>query len=177
MDLQNEVVAMIGAKAEPLLDHTARLIAAARGAGVPVIYVVVGFRPGYPELSPNNAVFAEVARTGRFIGTSAADIAPAVKPRDGEAVVVKHRVSALHGTDLDLVLRAQRRDALVMCGIATSGVILSTVRAAADADYRLVVASDACADRDDEVHRVLIEKVLVRQATVVESTSIIAALG
>ena len=177
MDLQNDIVGMLGTRAEALLDRSAALVAAARAANVPVIYVVVGFRPGYPELSANNAAFAAVAKTGRFVGTSAADVAAAVAPREHDVIVVKHRVSALHGTDLDLVLRAQRRDTLVMCGIATSGVILSTVRAAADADYRLVVAKDACADRDDEVHRVLVDKVLAHQAAVVDASEVVAALA
>ena len=61
--------------------------------------------------------------------------------------------------------------------IATSGVVLSTVRHGADADYRLVVVKDACADRDEEVHRVLTEKVFPRQATVVTAAELVQALG
>ncbi len=177
MDLQTEVVGMFGPSAPPVVEQAAILVAAARRAGIPVIYIVVGFRAGYPELSPNNATFSALAATGRFVGTSAADIAPAIKPHDGDVIVTKHRVSAFAGTDLDLILRAQGRDTLVLCGIATSGVVLSTVRAGADADYRLVVAKDACADRDDDVHRVLTEKVFVRQATVVTTAEVVAALG
>jgi nicotinamidase-related amidase len=55
---------------------------------------------------------------------------------------------------------------LVLTGIATSGVVLSTLREAADRDYELTVLADGCADADDEVHRVLIEKVFPRQALV-----------
>jgi len=65
------------------------------------------------------------------------------------------------------VLRAANIDTLVLTGIATSGVVLSTLRQAADLDYRLVVLSDACLDSDAEVHRVLMEKVFPRQADVV----------
>ena len=50
--------------------------------------------------------------------------------------------------------------------MATSGVVLSTVRQAADLDYRLVVLADGCLDADPEVHRVLTEKVFPRQADV-----------
>jgi len=56
---------------------------------------------------------------------------------------------------------------LVLCGIATSGVVLSTLREAADKDYQVTVLSDLCADMDSEVHRVLLEKVFPRQAAVV----------
>jgi nicotinamidase-related amidase len=52
-------------------------------------------------------------------------------------------------------------------GIATSGVVLSTLREAADKDYQLTILSDCCADGDEEVHRVLISKIFPRQAEVI----------
>ena len=63
-------------------------------------------------------------------------------------------------------LRAKGVRHLVLSGIATSGVVLSTLREAADKDYRLTVLSDLCADRDPEVHSVLMTKVFPRQAQV-----------
>jgi nicotinamidase-related amidase len=84
----------------------------------------------------------------------------------GELLVTKRRVSAFAGSDLDVVLRTKGIDALVLSGIATSGVVLSTLREAADLDFDLTVLSDGCADADPEVHRVLTEKVFVRQANV-----------
>jgi nicotinamidase-related amidase len=54
----------------------------------------------------------------------------------------------------------------VLTGIATSGVVLSTTREAADKDYQLTILSDLCADFDAEVHAVLLKKVFPRQATV-----------
>jgi len=81
-------------------------------------------------------------------------------------VVTKRRVSAFTGSDLDVLLRARRIDHLVLAGIATSGVVLSTLRQAADLDYRLTVLADGCLDADPEVHRVLLEKLFPRQAEV-----------
>ena len=52
-------------------------------------------------------------------------------------MVTKHRVGAFTGTDLDMILKAHRMETLILAGIATSGVVLSTVRHAADADYGL----------------------------------------
>jgi len=177
MDFQADIVARIGEKAGPLLERTAGVIAAARKAKLPVLYVVVGFRPGYPELDKRNATFAALAASGRFVVTTpGADIAPAVRPEEGDVVVVKHRASAFSGTDMDMVLRAKAIDTLVLAGISTSGVVLSTVRHGADADYQLVVVKDCCADPDDEVHRVLTEKVFVRQATVTSAGELTAAL-
>jgi nicotinamidase-related amidase len=178
MDFQVDIVGMLGDKSASVVDRAASVIAAARAAQMPVIYVVVGFRAGYPELNPRNATFSMLAKSNRFIaGTPGAEIYAAVKPLDGDVVVTKHRVSAFAGTDLDMILRAKGIETLVLCGISTSGVVLSTVRNAADADYRIVVVKDGCADGDDEVHRVLTEKVFVRQTTVTTASDVVAALA
>jgi nicotinamidase-related amidase len=178
MDFQNEIVARLGARGEDAVARAAEMIGAARAAGLAVIHVVVGFRPGYPEVSPRNPVFAALSGSGRFVGVApGADIAPPVRPLDGEALVVKHRVSAFAGTDLEMILRARGIDALILTGLVTSGVVLSTLRQAADADHRLIVVKDACADADDEVHRVLTEKVYPRQATVIAAPDLIPSLA
>ena len=64
------------------------------------------------------------------------------------------------------MLRAQGISHLVLCGIATSGVVLSTLREAADKDDELTVLADGCVDGDEEVQRVLLSKVFPRQADV-----------
>jgi nicotinamidase-related amidase len=178
MDLQADIIRRRGAGAEAIVDRTAGAIAAAREARMPIIYIVVGFRPGYPEVSPRNASFAGIAQTGAFVASPpGSDIVAALRPQPEDVVVVKHRVSAFAGTDLEMILRARSIDTLVLLGLATSGVVLSTVRHAADADYRLVVVGDCCADLDDEVHRVLTEKVFPRQATVVAARELATALA
>lgn len=177
MDFQTFVVDMIPTDKEALLARTASLLEGARTAGMKVIYVVVAFRPGYPEVSPRNQSFAPIRESGRMIeGSPGTEIHAALAPRPGEVVVTKHRVGAFWGTDLEVVLRANGVETLVLAGIATSGVVLSTVRHAADADYRVVVVSDCCADRDPEVHRVLLEKVFARQTTVTTAGEAIGAL-
>lgn len=140
---------------------------AAREAGLPVIYVVVGFRPGYPEISPRNKMFGRLAGAGAMAGSEqATQIHPDVAPEPGDIVVTKRRVSAFAGSDLETVLRAGEIDHLVLTGIATSGVVLSTLRQAADLDFGLTVLADGCLDADPEVHRVLTEKVFPQQADV-----------
>jgi len=62
-------------------------------------------------------------------------------------------------------------------GYATSGVILSTVRYAADLDYNLYVVEDCCSDSDVDVHDFLINRILPRQADIVQSDDVIQALG
>jgi len=178
MDFQTLIVDGYAADKEPLLGRMARFLEAVRGTGTMVIYVVVGFRPGFPEVSMRNISFRGIKEAGRFAaGDSNAEIHPAVAPRPGETVVTKHRVSAFAGTDLDMILRANGIETLLLTGIATSGVVLSTIRHAADADYNLVVVADCCSDKDAEVHRVLIEKVFPRQAIVTSADHIIGALA
>ena len=89
-----------------------------------------------------------------------------LKPQADEVVVTKRRVSAFAGSDLEVILRAYGVQHLVLTGIATSGVVLSTLREAADKDYGLTVLADCCADSDEEVHRVLTTKIFPRQADV-----------
>jgi nicotinamidase-related amidase len=149
------------------LPRLGEAIGAARVAGVPVIYVVVGFRAGYPEISTRNKMFGGLVGTPAAAGADeATQIHPRVAPEPGDILVTKRRVSAFAGSDLDMVLRAGGIDHLVLTGIATSGVVLSTVRQAADLDFGLTVLADGCLDADPEVHRVLTEKVFPRQADV-----------
>ncbi|MCU1474495.1 cysteine hydrolase family protein [Amnibacterium sp.] len=166
MDFQNSIVDRLGSP--EVLECARRAADDARAAGVPVLFVRVAFRDGYPEVSPVNRTFAAFRDRGDA-GTEQheqAQIHAALGRRDDEPVVTKRRVSAFTGSDLDVLLRAGGVRHLVLAGIATSGVVLSTLRQAADLDFGLTVLADACADADPEVHRVLTEKVFPRQAEV-----------
>lgn len=167
MDVQAGIVDRVPGGAGPLLGALDRATAAARSAGLAVIYVRIGFRPGAPEISARNRTFSVLATSGGMgLDDPATQIHRAVAPRPQDLVVLKKRVSAFVGSDLTVVLRSLGVDSLVLTGIATSGVVLSTLRQAADADYGLTVLADGCADSDPEVHRVLLEKVFPRQAEV-----------
>jgi nicotinamidase-related amidase len=169
MDYQQGIVERAGgAGGGDALAAAVRAVAAARTAGVPVMFVRVAFRPGYPEAAAANRVFAGVKQSGDTMTQDhpATQIHAALAPRPDEPVILKRRVSAFSGSDLDVLLRGAAADSLVLAGISTSGVVLSTLRQAADLDYRLTVLADACADTDPEVHRILTGKVFPRQADV-----------
>ncbi|HEU5332638.1 MAG TPA: isochorismatase family cysteine hydrolase [Actinocrinis sp.] len=175
MDVQQIIVDRFDAAA--YLPRVREAIDAARGAGMPVVYVMVGFRDGYPEVSPRNKSFGALKERGGFAHSDdAARIHPDVAPEPDDVVVTKKRVSAFAGSDLDMVLRAGDIRDLVLTGIATSGVVLSTLRQAADLDFGLTVLADGCLDGDPEVHRVLTEKVFPRQADVVTVEQWVKAL-
>lgn len=160
-----------------VVEHTQRLQHVAREAGLLLCYCATVFRPGYVEISERNKTFSARKHSGQPpISEPVELIHPAVRPAAGEVVVGKHRVNALHGTALDLILRANARDTLILLGYATSGVVLSTIRAAADLDYRLIVVADCCADQDADVHDFLTQRIFPRQAEVVTSSEVIQAL-
>jgi nicotinamidase-related amidase len=90
-----------------------------------------------------------------------------IAPQAGDIVVRKTRVGAFSTTDLDRQLKERGIVTLLLAGISTSGVVLSTVRDAADRDYQVFVIADASADREPDVHAFLTTKVFPSQATVV----------
>ncbi len=161
MDCQSGIVSIYAQPQEKFLGRAAVALAAARRAGIKVIHVQVGFRPGLPEVSSRNKLFAALKANPQhqqlFQGPAGA-IHPALGPEPEDIVVTKHRVSAFAGTDLEMLLRAGEIDTLVLFGIATSGVVLSTLLDAFDSDFRALVIADCCADRDAELHSVLLNQ-------------------
>jgi nicotinamidase-related amidase len=176
MDLQNGIIgSLLGLDA--FVERLAGARDAARTAGVTIGYVRVALTPEEAAAVPPASRFAEAAASGRMDADApATQIDERLTPADGEIVVRKSRVGAFSTTDLAAQLDARRIDTLVLTGVATSGVVLSTLRDAADRDYRILVLEDGCADRDPEVHRVLLEKVFPRQATVTTVDAFVAAV-
>ncbi len=160
-----------------VVEKTQALQKAARDAGILICYSATVFRPGYVEISDRNKTFSQRKASGQpAVSDPLQVIHEAVKPIEGEVVVGKHRVNALYGTDLDQVLRANDIHNLIVLGYATSGVVLSTTRYAADLDYRLYIVEDCCADQQPDVHDFLTQRIFPRQADVVQSEDVIRAL-
>jgi nicotinamidase-related amidase len=156
---------------QALIDGFTRARLAAQGAEYPVIYTVLRFTPNYPEISDRNRQLKAVRAAKRnTAGLAGEEIHSDLQPTSMDIVVEKKRVSAFAGNELALVLRAQGVTHLALGGIATSAVVLSTVREAADRDFELAVLSDCCADPNEEVHRILLGKVYPQQADVMTST-------
>ncbi|KAA5533434.1 cysteine hydrolase [Taibaiella lutea] len=166
MDMQAGIVAMLP-DSSAIIENVSKAIKAARNNNIPVIYVVVGFRNGAPEVSKRNKGFsAAKAHFSTVDMDEFMKVHPDLFPAEGELTVIKRRVSAFAGSDLEMILRSFDIQHMVLTGIATSGVVLSTLREAADKDYKMTVLSDCCADRDEEVHRILTTKVFPSQADV-----------
>lgn len=162
-------------------DLLARLKSAldqARSVGMRVVFVRVGLRGGCVDVSRRNQSFSALQEAGDLQETSEGNrIDDRLERREDEPIVTKRRTGAFGSTDLDVVLRSNDVESLVLCGIVTGGAVLSTLRVGADLDYRCAVLSDGCIDPDPEVHRVLIEKLFPRQAEVITVSEFVDALA
>jgi nicotinamidase-related amidase len=178
MDCQAGIVSIYGKHQQGLVERAARVLERAHALAMPVIHIQVGFRPGLPEVSARNQLFAALRNSGEhqklFEGPSGA-VHPDLGPRPGDIAITKHRVSAFRGTDLEMILRAKEIETLILFGIATSGVVLSTVLEAADLDFRVAVIKDCCADADQELHACLIEKLFAKRGAVISTEEFLAA--
>ncbi|HXY06373.1 MAG TPA: isochorismatase family cysteine hydrolase [Terriglobales bacterium] len=179
MDCQTAIVSIYAKPPEEFLARVSSVLRAARAKGMPVILIQVGFRPGLPEVSHRNKLFAAIQSSplhqSLFQGSAGA-IHPALGPEPNDIIVTKHRVSGFVGTDLGLILRAKQIETVVLFGIATSGVVLSTMVEASDADYRVVVIEDCCADLDAELHGALVQRLFPKRAEVVTAADFVKTL-
>jgi nicotinamidase-related amidase len=99
-----------------------------------------------------------------------------IKPSAGDVVVEKHRSSAFINTDLDLILRSNKIETIVVTGVITQGCVESTVRDGAFFDYYVVTVGDCVATYDQEIHNSAM-KMLEYRSTLVKSERLIEILG
>ncbi|WP_371628320.1 cysteine hydrolase [Streptomyces sp. NBC_00341] len=160
MDLQ---LSHLGHMPADYLPHAVRALGTARAAGVPVIHVTLRLRPGHADAHPRNKTFGSLASHLFTADDPGAAIHPDAAPAEGELIVHKNRVSAFAGNNLQQILAVQDIGHLVLAGVSTGGVVLSTALQAADLDYRVTVLSDACADPDPALHHTLVNDLLARR--------------
>jgi nicotinamidase-related amidase len=169
----------VGIGDQPYAKNAAQRAAAAlragRAAGLPVVFSEVTFRVGYRDIADSNKAFALIKMKNLF-PPDASKLISILEPGRDEIVVDKDRYSAFSGNDLKEVLRAGGIKHLVMAGVATSGVILSTFTLAADEDYSITILSDACADPKTSLHEELMANLFPRSANVLATDQWIASL-
>ncbi len=179
MDCQAGIISIYTREGkDAFLVRVANVLKHARTAGMTIIHIQVGFRPGLPEINPRNVLLGAIKSSEqhqRLFREPLGAIPDSIAPKDNEIVITKHRISAFAGTDLAMILRANDIDTLVLYGIATSGVVLSTLVEAVDADYRVVVIGDCCADLDLALHDCLIQRLFPTRGSVLSSEGFIVA--
>ncbi|WP_168789581.1 isochorismatase family cysteine hydrolase [Paraburkholderia aromaticivorans] len=149
MHYQTDILRLFPSVAPTLLANTRKLCDAARAKSVSVYFARIHFSPGYPEVSPLNRNGQGIKQLGLFVDDK---IAPELGQQATEPLIIAHRASVFFGTDLQARLSAQGIDTLIMVGIASTGVVLSSVAYASDADFRLFTVKDCCYDPDQVVH-------------------------
>ncbi len=176
LDLQTGIFGFLPESLQ-ITSKAGRAVEFARTAGMQVVHVGLGFAQGHPEISELKNGFHRVKEKNLFVkGSESAQFHESVY-QPGDLVVYKQRVGAFAENELHLILRARKIEHLVLMGIATSGIVLSTLRRAFDLDYDCTVLKDACFDDDAEVHRVLTEKVFTKQACVITVEEFIQQQG
>jgi len=161
----------------PVIANAARLLDAARKARSMVAYARADHRADRAtsahtlrdadnRLRPLRAGDIKANQPVVTGGTWEADIVAQLAPLKDEFVVPKHRWSSFHGTYLDLALRTQGVNTIVLCGGSTDVGIASTAYAARDLDYNLVIVSDACTSPEQDNHDQFMRRVFPRMARV-----------
>jgi len=143
-----------------VVDAARRLLAGARGAGIPVVHVRIAFAPGHGEVVVNAPIFRNVvALRACEEGSWGAAFHDGLEPRPGEAIVTHHRVNAFYESGLEQQLRGLGADRLILAGVATNSVVEHTARHAVDMGYEIVLAADACSAGRADLHRAALDNV------------------
>jgi nicotinamidase-related amidase len=160
-----------------VIPKLAAVVAAARGRGVPVVYVNFCGKPGFPR--PNTLLHKRSGREPRLVeGTWGVRIHEALAARPEDFVLERTvGVDGSYGTQLYPVLRMLGRTTMLMSGVSTNLAVEGIVRASVNRGFDVVVMEDCCASYPDDWHRFSIDNIMPLLATVTTSEAVIAALG
>jgi maleamate amidohydrolase len=152
-----------------------RLVAAARDAGVPVIFTNVVYQPGGAD---GGLFYAKVPALKAFDrGSAMGAFPPSLQPRDDETVVSKQYASAFFGTSLASTLAARRIDCVLVTGFSTSGCVRASALDALQHGYAPFVVREACGDRHDAPHEANLFDLQAKYAEVVGLDAAIALIA
>ncbi len=175
-------VARQGRDVSPCLAAARRaftLLPAARAAGLPVVWTRMSYRPDYAdggllvhELRPALKALGALRE-----GSPDAALLPEADVHPEDFLIPKQRYSAFVGTPLESILRGRDVDTLLVAGVTTSMCVESTVRDAAQRDYRCFVVADACGDFAADRHAASLEAMAFGFAELLDAARAIDALG
>ena len=185
-DLQNEAVLPDGKFGGPdlfgnvgivsevnrkgVLGNVKSTLERARAAGLTIIHVGTQYRSGYPEIGTGYPVFDMVKSLGTYLeGSWGVGFPEEVAPKGDEPIVMKRKMNAFFESDLELILRTQDTDTIVIFGVALNNVVESTARQAADMGYNVIILEDCCASFDGEQEAFSLKRFLPRIGRVMQS--------
>jgi nicotinamidase-related amidase len=171
LDMQNELIdpkGKVGSKGfanvvaeKKLIEKISTVASEMRARKLPVVFVRVGFEPGYIDVISRSARVAHLKEMkAMVIGEFGTEFPAALAPLPGELVVTKRAVNPFHNTNLLAWLMRNDVERVVLCGVYSHMVVDSTARHADDSGLIVTVLEDCCASPDPEVHRVEMEKIL-----------------
>ncbi len=163
IDLQNGFCHQEGSFATLGLDSAAlaaavpgskRLVAAAREAGIPVIYTRFVYRPDYRDGGVLTSEIMPALAESRSLeaGTWDAELLDELDVRPEDEIIEKNRYSAFYGTRLEPALTSMGIRDLILCGVTTNMCVETTARDAGQRDYRTFVVGDACGELEAVRH-------------------------
>ncbi|MGW0594043.1 isochorismatase family protein [Streptosporangium sp. NPDC002607] len=158
------------------LDSAARVLAAARSAGAPVIHTRVAFGPDGVD---GGLFFRKVAPLRHLVdgGGPLGELMPEVAPGPGETVIVKQYASAFFGTVLASTLNALRVDTLVIAGVSTSGCVRATAVDGIQHGFVPVVVRQAVGDRDPRPHEANLFDIQAKYGEVWDEAAVLERFG
>ena len=164
-----------------IIEKTKPVLDASRAKGIQVLYVRMYFRPGYPELPPNEEGMPEKVRLRKQglykEGSWATEIVDELKPAGNDIVVNNHTTSAFCYNELDIILRNRNIHYLVMVGLSTKTVVTCTAIDANLRGYYNYVVHDCCNSRGGRrEHDLFIKEVLPAHAVIIDSKQYLQAL-
>ncbi|MCP3942034.1 MAG: cysteine hydrolase [Desulfobacteraceae bacterium] len=149
-------------KTNQVIEHTNRILTwgrqqQAQKQGLKDVYnlcliahVKVGFRAGYADCPSHSPIFGAAKKYGALqLGTWGTKFCNSLILKEDEPIIIKHRVSAFYGTDLETLLRCHRIEHLILLGVSTNNAVELTAREAHDRDYRVTIIADACETYSD----------------------------
>jgi nicotinamidase-related amidase len=137
-----------------------KVLATARARGMLIIFVNIGWRPGFPEM-PENQYYpllqgAKDENKG-IIGTWEVDVIDALRPNNNELVVINYGSDSFEGTDLDRILRASNIGHLFVSGQCIEHVVATTIKRAANMGYNAILIKDATSGFTDGNYAAMLE--------------------
>lgn len=176
---QQALGAMLAAEAtrRNVVGAANRLLKAAdAGAALPVL-VRIAWRPDRSNMLVNVPLTQGATQMNALIdGTPGADFVADLARVPGELVITHHNTNPFRGNDLHEILQKRGVKTLVICGVATNMVVISTAFAASDLGYQMIFAEDACSAHSEEAHRFALET-LGALGEIVATDDVIAALS
>ncbi len=138
-----------------------------RQKGYFIIHIKVGFHHHYLDGSTKSPIFSNAKNKHALdLNQWGGQFCDSLQIKEDDIIIIKHRVSAFYGTDLDLILHANHIEKLILTGVATNNALELSAREAHDRDYEVTIVEDATECANDEEKKTSL-KFLLRIAKII----------